>query len=86
MQKIDFIKIFAVRGGFYQGYPSFGLGIGSFLNYATYGVELGKYAGQIEERTHTISRFAILNYEIGPKVAAGLACGFSVVVYLCDVL
>lgn len=53
--EIDFIKWISVRGGFYQGYPSYGLGIPlGFIRFefASYGVELGKYPGQIEERNY----------------------------------
>ena len=53
--EIEFIKWLSIRGGFYQGYPSYGLGIPlGFLRFefASYGTELGKYPGQIEERNY----------------------------------
>lgn len=43
-----------LRGGAYQGWTSFGVGLGRVLEYANYGIELGQYPGQIEERQHRI--------------------------------
>ena len=44
-----------IRGGIYQGYPSFGADLFGFLKYADYGVELGTYPGQLENRYHRLS-------------------------------
>ncbi|MEA3506580.1 MAG: DUF5723 family protein, partial [Elusimicrobiota bacterium] len=49
---IDFVKL---RGGFYQGYPSFGAGLFNILNYSFYGRELGRYPGMIPEWNHVFS-------------------------------
>jgi len=46
-----------LRGGFYQGYPSFGVEahfLGIDLEAATYAVELGKYAGETENRRYLV--------------------------------
>ncbi|MEI7905411.1 MAG: hypothetical protein WCI43_08370 [Candidatus Firestonebacteria bacterium] len=47
--------LITIRGGFYQGWPAFGIDLLGFLKYANYGVEVGAYAGQIEERQHRIA-------------------------------
>jgi len=49
------LKIIALRGGLYQGYPTFGFGFLGFLNYAYYTREIGRYPGQIPEAMHTVS-------------------------------
>ncbi|RLD16369.1 MAG: hypothetical protein DRI36_05735, partial [Caldiserica bacterium] len=52
------LKILKLRGGFYQGYPSFGLGLDLWfleIDYAFWGRELGRYPGQIPEWNHMIS-------------------------------
>jgi len=44
-----------VRGGFHQGYYSLGAGFDLWLmrvDAATYGVELGAYPGQLEDRRY----------------------------------
>ncbi|MFC2062199.1 conjugal transfer protein TraF [Elusimicrobiota bacterium] len=53
--ELSLIKIIKVRGGFYQGYPSFGFGLAGFLNYANYARELSDYPGLKPERSHVIS-------------------------------
>lgn len=55
--EVRFWKLLGVRGGFYQGYPSFGLGLRlAFFNldYAFHGEELGEYAGQVPEWNHLL--------------------------------
>jgi len=47
--------IIIIRGGIYQGYPSFGADLFGFIKYADYGVELGTYPGQLENRYHRLS-------------------------------
>lgn len=51
---------FSLRGGFNSGYPTFGFGLGiPYLglraDYAFWGDELGRYAGQIPEWNHQVS-------------------------------
>lgn len=46
-----------IRGGFHDGYYTYGLGINMGLlqlDAATYGVELGEYPGQIEDRRYVV--------------------------------
>jgi hypothetical protein len=46
-----------IRGGFHEGYYTYGAGVnlGLFLDYAaSYGVELGSYPGQIEDRRYVL--------------------------------
>lgn len=53
-----FIGLIALRGGLYQGYPGFGVGLdlGIFkFDFADYGVELGRFPGQLEERNYAFS-------------------------------
>ncbi|HBU69829.1 MAG TPA: hypothetical protein DEE98_05535 [Elusimicrobia bacterium] len=50
--------IFALRGGFNSGYPTMGFGINLYLlqlDYAFWGDELGRYAGQIPEWNHQLN-------------------------------
>lgn len=62
-QKLNFgveidLPILDVRGGFHQGYYSLGLGIDLFLmrlEVATYGVEMGAYPGQAEDRRYLLN-------------------------------
>src|SRR3989339_104136 len=53
--EVNLIGLAVVRGGFYQGWVSFGFSLFGFLDYASYGVERGLYAGNFEERFHRIS-------------------------------
>ncbi len=48
-------RVFKLRGGLYQGYPTAGFGIGSAINYAFYGRELGEYAGDDPQLSHTLA-------------------------------
>ena len=51
-------EVFMVRGGFYQGYPSFGLGLDFRilrLDFAFFGEELGKYAGDFVSWNRVLS-------------------------------
>lgn len=53
----NFTPVFSVRGGFAQGYPTLGLGMRLYLiraDYAFYGEELGKYAGQLVSWNHAL--------------------------------
>ncbi len=55
------LKAFALRAGFYQGYPGAGLGIGP-LQYAYFSNELGRHAGARSNYQHALSlafRFGI---------------------------
>ena len=53
--EVDVIGLAVLRGGFYQGWTSFGVSLFGFLDYANYGVERGLYAGNLEERFHRVS-------------------------------
>ncbi len=62
MRKINFgveigIPFLDIRGGFHEGYYTAGLGVNMGLfrvDAATYGVELGEYPGQIEDRRYVV--------------------------------
>lgn len=62
MRKLNFgieigVPLIDIRGGFHEGYYTAGLGLnlGLFqLDLATYGVELGAYPGQIEDRRYVL--------------------------------
>lgn len=62
MRKINFgvevgLPLIDLRAGFNQGYYSAGVGVGFGplgVNAATYGVELGEYPGQIEDRRYMV--------------------------------
>jgi hypothetical protein len=53
--EMSLINILKLRGGFYQGYPSFGFGLAGIINYAFYGRELSTFPGQMPEWNHAIS-------------------------------
>ncbi|MGM0442392.1 MAG: hypothetical protein ACQEQC_08245 [Elusimicrobiota bacterium] len=53
--RYSLLRILNVRAGFYQGYPTFGVGLGEGFNYAFYGRELGRYPGTNPEWNHSIS-------------------------------
>ncbi|MEI6846210.1 MAG: hypothetical protein WCK36_04090, partial [Candidatus Firestonebacteria bacterium] len=53
--EVDFIGIAVVRGGFYQGWSSFGVKVLGLIEYSNYGVERGLFAGNVEERFHRIA-------------------------------
>jgi len=53
--EVNLIGIAVVRGGFYQGWSSFGVSLFGFLEYTNYGVERGLYAGNLEERFHRVA-------------------------------
>ena len=53
--EVNLIGLAVVRGGFYQGWSSFGVSLFGFLDYANYGVERGLFAGNLEERFHRVS-------------------------------
>ncbi|MDA3792245.1 MAG: DUF5723 family protein, partial [Elusimicrobia bacterium] len=44
-----------LRGGFYQGYPSFGVGLLNIIDYSFYGRELSRYPGLNPEWNHALS-------------------------------
>jgi hypothetical protein len=52
-------KMMRIRGGFNQGYPTFGFGIYTpillDIEYTYYSTELGKFAGQIPETNHMLA-------------------------------
>jgi len=56
--ELNLFKQLKVRGGFNQGYPTLGLGLSALflhIDYAFWGEELGRYAGDIPEWNHMIS-------------------------------
>ncbi len=61
--ELDF-PMFDIRAGFNQGYYSLGVGVNALLfrvDAATYGVELGEYPGQLEDRRYIIQ----ITFEFG---------------------
>jgi hypothetical protein len=68
-RKINFgvevgLPLLDIRGGFHEGYYTAGLGVnlGLFrVDAATYGVELGEYPGQIEDRRYAVE----FSFELG---------------------
>ena len=61
------LPIITVRGGFSQGYYTYGLGIGLGpldIELATYGVELGAYAGQVEDRRYMLEISSELGFDV----------------------
>ncbi|MGM0442470.1 MAG: hypothetical protein ACQEQC_08645 [Elusimicrobiota bacterium] len=52
---MDLTRFFTLRTGLYQGYPTAGIGLGSFLNYAFYGREMGENAGDNPLWNHILS-------------------------------
>lgn len=58
------LPLIDLRAGFYQGYYTLGVGLGLGpldINVATYGVELGEYPGQLEDRRYVLQ----IGIEIG---------------------
>jgi len=53
--EVNIVGLAVLRGGFYQGWASFGVSLFGFLDYANYGVEQGLYAGNFEQRFHRVS-------------------------------
>lgn len=61
------LPILTLRGGFSQGYYTYGLGIGMGvldIELATYGVELGTYAGQVEDRRYMLEITSELGFDM----------------------
>lgn len=55
--ELSLLHLFRLRGGFHQGYPTFGLGLNLSIvsvDYASFAREMGSYPGQREERIHRI--------------------------------
>jgi hypothetical protein len=66
------LSVFSLRGGFNSGYPTFGLGaripyLGLRADYAFWGDELGRYAGQMPSWNHQISLALSWGDEKGKK-------------------
>lgn len=62
------LPIIDIRGGFNQGYYTLGLGVNlGFIDVqlATYGVEMGAYAGQKEDRRYVLEAAIDLNFKEG---------------------
>lgn len=72
-KKINFgvevsLPLLDIRGGFHQGYYSAGVGVnlGMFrIDAATYGEELGEYAGQKEDRRYMVQATLELGLDLG---------------------
>lgn len=83
MRKINFgvelgIPFLDIRGGFHEGYYTAGLGLnlGLFrVDAATYGVELGEYPGQIEDRRYVVE--FTMELGVGGFGASGWSSGGS---------
>lgn len=57
-----------IRGGFYQGYYTLGAGLNLGLlklDLATYGVEMGEYPGQLEDRRYALQLTLELGLDMG---------------------
>ncbi len=76
-RKINFgieigLPLLDIRGGFHEGYYTAGVGVnlGLFqVNAATYGVELGEYPGQIEDRRYALE--FVMEVGVGNFSASG---------------
>lgn len=72
-EKVNFgveigLPLIDIRGGFHQGYYTLGAGFefGLFhLDLATYGTELGEYAGQKEDRRYLVQLSVDLGFDLG---------------------
>ncbi len=82
MRKLNFgleigLPLIDIRGGFREGYYTAGLGVnlGLFkVDVATYGVELGEYPGQIEDRRYLLEfamDLGVGNFTAGGSSASG---------------
>ena len=61
------LPLIALRGGFSQGYYTYGLGLGLGpldIELASYAVELGAYAGQIEDRRYMLEISMELGFDV----------------------
>ncbi|MCB0384048.1 MAG: hypothetical protein KDD43_01545, partial [Bdellovibrionales bacterium] len=57
-----------IRAGFYQGYYTLGAGLSLGLlrvDAATYGVEMGEYPGQLEDRRYVVQLTLELGFDMG---------------------
>ncbi|PWU21591.1 MAG: hypothetical protein C5B49_02390 [Bdellovibrio sp.] len=60
------LSILTVRGGFYQGYPTYGVGLDLFLfelNAALYTVETGAYPGQTPDQRFQVGLSSTLSFD-----------------------
>ena len=82
-KKINFgvevsLPLIDIRGGFHQGYYSAGVGLnlGMFrIDAATYGEELGEYAGQKEDRRYMVQATLELGLDLGFGSSSSSAAG-----------
>lgn len=78
-KKINFgieleLPLLSLRGGYHQGYYTLGAGFNLGLinvEAATYGVELGEYAGQKEDRRYMIQLSLDLGFDLGIGTSGG---------------
>lgn len=64
-----------IRGGLHQGYYTAGLGLNLgiiMLDFATYGVELGEYPGQHEDRRYMLEMTVDFGFDPGQGIFLGL--------------
>lgn len=62
------LPLLDIRGGFYQGYYTLGAGLNLGLlqlDVATYGVEMGEYPGQLEDRRYALQLTLELGIDMG---------------------
>ncbi|MBX9767085.1 MAG: hypothetical protein K2X47_07435 [Bdellovibrionales bacterium] len=74
------LPVFAVRGGFNQGYYTMGLGVDlqfARLDVATYGVERGVYPGQSEDRRYVAQLTIELGFNPNMSFLKGMGGGGS---------
>ena len=82
-KKINFgvevsLPLIDIRGGFHQGYYTAGVGLnlGMFrIDAATYGEELGEYAGQKEDRRYMVQATLELGLDLGFGSSSSSAAG-----------
>jgi hypothetical protein len=64
------MPVIDLRAGFYQGYYSLGVGLGlgpAQLELATWGVELGEYPGQLEDRRYALQ--VVFEIDVGTGIS-----------------
>jgi hypothetical protein len=72
------LPVFDIRAGFHQGYFSYGAGMSLGLiqmDFASYGVEMGQYAGQLEDRRYLLSFKMELGVDLGLGSSGGSSSG-----------
>jgi hypothetical protein len=70
------LPLIDLRAGFHQGYLSYGLGLGlgpAQIDLASWGVELGEYPGQQEDRRYMLQLTFRLGFDLGLGMSSGRA-------------